>query len=340
MWSTAPMLAAAATTLTSRQIDEIWVIGVLSGVLGYFFAVFSRRATGAYPWRLPPWFWGVVGLLFPPSLIVEAVARWTTRPVRRGPRTPYGSRSYFGAEKAPPGLPGNSERSDDPWGAPGEPGARPEPAAPRPWPAPQPWPAPKAWPAPGTPTEGPTGAPAAPPWPPPLGPEAFQPPAEWQPPHPGQPPYPGQPPTAGQPSYPGQPPYAGQPPYPGQEYVGQGSQSPAMAGPEGWIPGSLYGSSPHPQPPPLFGWYPDPTGRHEERYWDGRHWSDRVADNSVRTDDPLHGDPDDPVAEAAIGADVAEADAGEDVPTDVDASGSASPEEVEGDEPPADGEPD
>lgn len=74
------------------------------------------------------------------------------------------------------------------------------------------------------------------------------------------------------------------------------AQPSAPAGPEGWIPGSLYGSSP--QPPPLFGWYPDPTGRHEERYWDGRHWSDRVADNSVRGDDPLHSDPPSPSAES------------------------------------------
>jgi hypothetical protein len=42
----------------------------------------------------------------------------------------------------------------------------------------------------------------------------------------------------------------------------------------------------------LFGWYPDPTGRHEQRYWDGKHWSDRVSDNSVRSDDPLHPQPD------------------------------------------------
>jgi hypothetical protein len=122
--------------------------------------------------------------------------------------------------------------------------------------------------------------------------------------------------------------------------VSQGPQTPALAGPEGWIPGSLYGSSPHPQPPPLFGWYPDPTGRHEERYWDGRHWSDRVADNSVRSDDPLHGDPDAPVVEASIGADVPiETAIGEDVPPDTDAAGSESLEEAESEEPPAESDP-
>jgi len=38
---------------------------------------------------------------------------------------------------------------------------------------------------------------------------------------------------------------------------------------------------------PLFGWYHDVTGRHELRYWDGKHWSDLVADHGVRASDPL-----------------------------------------------------
>ncbi|MFW5933928.1 MAG: DUF2510 domain-containing protein, partial [Actinomycetota bacterium] len=25
-------------------------------------------------------------------------------------------------------------------------------------------------------------------------------------------------------------------------------------------------------------WHPDPTGRHEYRYWDGQQWTDHVAD--------------------------------------------------------------
>lgn len=33
-------------------------------------------------------------------------------------------------------------------------------------------------------------------------------------------------------------------------------------------------------------WYPDPSGRHEWRYWDGRAWSERVADRGVETTDP------------------------------------------------------
>jgi hypothetical protein len=37
----------------------------------------------------------------------------------------------------------------------------------------------------------------------------------------------------------------------------------------------------------LFGWYPDPTGRHASRYFDGRQWSDLVSDGGVASNDPL-----------------------------------------------------
>jgi hypothetical protein len=37
----------------------------------------------------------------------------------------------------------------------------------------------------------------------------------------------------------------------------------------------------------LFGWYADPLGRHELRYFDGRRWADFVADGGVRSADPL-----------------------------------------------------
>ena len=33
------------------------------------------------------------------------------------------------------------------------------------------------------------------------------------------------------------------------------------------------------------GWHPDPTGRHEFRYWDGRAWSDRVSDRGHEATD-------------------------------------------------------
>ena len=39
--------------------------------------------------------------------------------------------------------------------------------------------------------------------------------------------------------------------------------------------------------PALFGWYPDVTGRHQLRYWDGRGWTGYVADQGTRATDPL-----------------------------------------------------
>jgi hypothetical protein len=38
---------------------------------------------------------------------------------------------------------------------------------------------------------------------------------------------------------------------------------------------------------PLFGWYPDVTGRHEQRYWDGRGWSEHVRDGGQAANDPV-----------------------------------------------------
>jgi hypothetical protein len=34
-------------------------------------------------------------------------------------------------------------------------------------------------------------------------------------------------------------------------------------------------------------WHPDPTGRHEHRYWDGTAWTAHVADRGVSATDPL-----------------------------------------------------
>lgn len=36
------------------------------------------------------------------------------------------------------------------------------------------------------------------------------------------------------------------------------------------------------------GWYPDPAGRHQHRYWKGRRWTDQVADNGVVANDPAN----------------------------------------------------
>ncbi len=38
-------------------------------------------------------------------------------------------------------------------------------------------------------------------------------------------------------------------------------------------------------PPP--GWYPDPSGRHQHRWWDGASWTASVGDNGVAATDPV-----------------------------------------------------
>src|SRR5262249_5452822 len=37
------------------------------------------------------------------------------------------------------------------------------------------------------------------------------------------------------------------------------------------------------------GWYPDPAGRHEYRYWDGSLWTDDVSSHGRQSTDALHG---------------------------------------------------
>lgn len=39
------------------------------------------------------------------------------------------------------------------------------------------------------------------------------------------------------------------------------------------------------------GWYPDPAGRHESRWFDGTQWTDHVASNGRQQVDPLHAAP-------------------------------------------------
>jgi hypothetical protein len=54
----------------------------------------------------------------------------------------------------------------------------------------------------------------------------------------------------------------------------------------GSFPGTYPGSFRGPVTPPA-GWYPDPTGRHHHRWWDGSGWTTSVADNGVTTVDAL-----------------------------------------------------
>ena len=39
------------------------------------------------------------------------------------------------------------------------------------------------------------------------------------------------------------------------------------------------------------GWHPDPTGRFQHRYWDGKRWTDHVATNGVSSRDPVQQTP-------------------------------------------------
>ncbi|MCL4435031.1 MAG: DUF5684 domain-containing protein [Actinobacteria bacterium] len=34
-------------------------------------------------------------------------------------------------------------------------------------------------------------------------------------------------------------------------------------------------------------WYPDPSGRHQQRYWNGSVWTEHVVDNGIQATDPL-----------------------------------------------------
>lgn len=40
-------------------------------------------------------------------------------------------------------------------------------------------------------------------------------------------------------------------------------------------------------PAPAAGWFPDPSGRHEHRYWDGRAWTEHVASGGQQRSDPV-----------------------------------------------------
>jgi hypothetical protein len=50
------------------------------------------------------------------------------------------------------------------------------------------------------------------------------------------------------------------------------------------------------------GWHPDPTGRHQVRWWDGTRWTDWVGDHGQTSQDPLE-----PGTSASTAADVAAA---------------------------------
>lgn len=261
------MAAAAVAVLTTDQWLGV-VVGIVAVcfVVGYVFAVQSHRITGSYPWHMPPIFWGVIGGLLPVlGFVVESIAR--VRTPATDVNTAAGGAGTLDAAD-PRWAQGTSDQAPDTYGAQqagAAPGASDQPAPGLPQ---------QQAPSPQGPY-GPAGAPTGP-W----GNPGWQ-GAQWQPP-PQAPPAPGQPPNAPVPGAP-----QGAPPYPPGQWptpLGPESFPQAAAGPADWQP--AFPQAAVPAPPPLFGWYPDPTGRHEQRYWDGRQWSNRVADDSVRSDDP------------------------------------------------------
>ena len=84
------------------------------------------------------------------------------------------------------------------------------------------------------------------------------------------------------PGYSGPPPPGGweAPPPPGTKFPGLGA--PGAAG------GAFAPVPPPPDPPPApRSWLPDPSGRHELRYWDGNKFTEHVADAGKISTDPL-----------------------------------------------------
>jgi hypothetical protein len=58
--------------------------------------------------------------------------------------------------------------------------------------------------------------------------------------------------------------------------------------PGAWAPPPL--SAPPPEGPPA-GWYPDPSGRHQYRFFTGYDWTADVVDNGVHSTEPLPAPP-------------------------------------------------
>lgn len=52
-------------------------------------------------------------------------------------------------------------------------------------------------------------------------------------------------------------------------------------------PASAPVAIPYTTPAVAAGWYPDPAGRHEQRYWDGSAWTEHIADAGTAGSDPL-----------------------------------------------------
>lgn len=104
------------------------------------------------------------------------------------------------------------------------------------------------------------------------------------------PPPPPPPPFAVRPPPPSPAPPAAAPPPPSPPVSAARPPAPSPRAPAS--PAPAVGPPPAPPPPPVRsgpapGWYPDPSGRHQLRYWHGGAWTDDVADGGVRRADPL-----------------------------------------------------
>ncbi len=63
--------------------------------------------------------------------------------------------------------------------------------------------------------------------------------------------------------------------------------NPYAVGP-GWAPGPAQG--------PPAGWYPDPSGRHQYRFFTGQDWTADVVDNGAHSSEPMPPPPGSPVS--------------------------------------------
>jgi hypothetical protein len=100
--------------------------------------------------------------------------------------------------------------------------------------------------------------------------------------------------TTKKPGAPGQDQWPEQPPYPGTAPGSPTSPTygaaPGITGAPGPTPSPTTGPPPYPGaaplPPP--GWYPDPSGRHQSRYWEGTTWTEHVGDGTATSTDPVY----------------------------------------------------
>lgn len=74
--------------------------------------------------------------------------------------------------------------------------------------------------------------------------------------------------------------------------IQDGTPGPNQYGPDpkteiAMAPGAVQPTSPPMATATPAGWFPDPTGRHQTRYWDGAAWTSHVSDNGAGSIDPV-----------------------------------------------------